>query len=344
MPEQVKNYTIEIAAGRLVQLGSRAGDRPTPPRTPRRRSTRSARRSTGACAPTTTTASGLAWSGTSTFVQTLPVPTITTATPFSGATFPALTWTPVDGATGYEVQNVWPDGQRAVTSTVPSAAVSYTKMTGTGHGTVQVRAVFGQRQERLHADSRRRPHDRRAGRHQDAADQQAQQAGADVRLEHEDQRQAVQGAGLAARRASRSRSSTRRRTSRRTRRCSPSRTSSTAASCTGASPWSTPTATSAPSASPRSSRSWRACRCIAGQPPHGVQRGVDGRHCAQRQGQAGQGRGRQAPGAGVQDGDAAGRTGRASSTFSVKPTKTGNLTATATKKLFKVGTAVAPIS
>ena len=31
-------------------------------------------------------------------------------------------------------------------------------------------------------------------------------------------------------------------------------------------------------------------------------------------------------------------------TFAVKPTKTGNLTATATKKLYKVGTAVAAIS
>ena len=85
---------------------------------------------------------GLAWSGTSTFVQTLPVPTITTADAFSGATFPALTWTPVDGATGYEVQDVWPDGSVRVTG-VPSAGVSYTKMTGTGHGSVQVRALFG---------------------------------------------------------------------------------------------------------------------------------------------------------------------------------------------------------
>ncbi len=85
---------------------------------------------------------GLAWSGTSTFVQTLPVPTITTAAPFSGATFPALTWTPVDGATSYEVQDVWPDASVHLTSGIPSTAVSYTKMTGTGHGTVQVRAVF----------------------------------------------------------------------------------------------------------------------------------------------------------------------------------------------------------
>ena len=86
---------------------------------------------------------GLAWSATSSFVQTLPVPAITTAQPLSGATFPALTWTPVDGATSYEVQDVWPDASVHVTSGIPSTAVSYTKMTGTGHGTVQVRAVFG---------------------------------------------------------------------------------------------------------------------------------------------------------------------------------------------------------
>jgi hypothetical protein len=85
---------------------------------------------------------GLAWSSTASFVQTLPVPVVTTAEPFSGETFPALTWSPVDGATSYEVQDVWPDASVHVTANIPSTAVSYTKMTGTGHGTVQVRAVF----------------------------------------------------------------------------------------------------------------------------------------------------------------------------------------------------------
>jgi hypothetical protein len=85
---------------------------------------------------------GLAWSATSSFVQTLPVPTITTTEAFSGETFPALMWSPVDGAVSYEVQDVWPDATVHVTSNIPSTAASYTKMTGTGHGTVQVRAVF----------------------------------------------------------------------------------------------------------------------------------------------------------------------------------------------------------
>ena len=46
------------------------------------------------------------------------------------------------GAISYEVQDVWPDASVHVTSNIPSTAVSYTRMTGTGHGTVQVRAVF----------------------------------------------------------------------------------------------------------------------------------------------------------------------------------------------------------
>ena len=141
MPEQVKNYTIEVAQDDSFStiLESATTD-----------ATSYSANSTypvGATVYWRVRANnnddkGLAWSGTSTFVQTLPVPTITTAAPFSGATFPALTWTPVDGATSYEVQDVWPDASVHLTSGIPSTAVSYTKMTGTGHGTVQVRAVF----------------------------------------------------------------------------------------------------------------------------------------------------------------------------------------------------------
>lgn len=141
VPEQVRNYTIEIAKddsfSSILETAT----------------TDATSYSAGVTYPVGTTAywrvranndenKGLAWSGTSTFVQTLPAPTITTATAFSGETFPALTWTPVNGATGYEVQDVWPDASVHVSGNIPSAAVSYTKMTGTGHGTVQVRAVF----------------------------------------------------------------------------------------------------------------------------------------------------------------------------------------------------------
>jgi hypothetical protein len=141
VPEQVKNYTIEVAQDSSFStiLESATTD-----------ATAYAATKTypvGATAYWRVRANndndkGLAWSGTSSFVQTLPVPTITTAQALTGATFPALTWTPVDGATSYEVQDVWPDASVHVTSSIPSTAVSYTRMTGTGHGTVQVRAVF----------------------------------------------------------------------------------------------------------------------------------------------------------------------------------------------------------
>ena len=83
-----------------------------------------------------------------------------------------------------------------VTSNIPSTAVCYTKMTGTGHGTVQVRAVFP---SGLRSASRRRatsstPSPSRWHR---PSYQQARQARTHVRVEHEDERQAVQGPGLA---------------------------------------------------------------------------------------------------------------------------------------------------
>jgi hypothetical protein len=141
VPEQVRNYTIEIAQDDSFSTILESA------------TTDATAYSANAIFPVGATtywrvranndeSKGLAWSGTSSFVQTLPAPTITTATPFEGATFPALTWTPVDGASTYEVQDVWPDASVHVTSNIPSAAVSYNKMTGTGHGTVQVRAVF----------------------------------------------------------------------------------------------------------------------------------------------------------------------------------------------------------
>ena len=142
MPEQVHNYTIEIAKDESFStiLESNTTDATS--------------YSATQTYPVGTTAfwrvrannddsKGLAWSGVSSFVQTLPVPAITTAAPFAGATFPALTWTPVVGATGYQVQDVYPDRSAHLTSNIPSTGVSYTKMTGVGHGTVQVRAIFG---------------------------------------------------------------------------------------------------------------------------------------------------------------------------------------------------------
>ena len=78
-------------AGRLVQHDPRVGDDRRHGVLRERRPTRSGRRSYWRVRANNDDSKGLAWSGTSSFVQTLPVPTITTAAPFAGATFPALT-------------------------------------------------------------------------------------------------------------------------------------------------------------------------------------------------------------------------------------------------------------
>ena len=141
VPEQVKDYTIEVAQDDSFSTILESGN------------TDATSYSATTTYPVGATVfwrvrannddgKGLAWSATSSFVQTLPIPTITTAEPFSGETFPVLTWNPVPGAVSYEVQDVWPDASVHLTQNIPSTAVSYTKMTGIGHGTVQVRAVF----------------------------------------------------------------------------------------------------------------------------------------------------------------------------------------------------------
>ena len=143
VPEQVRDYTIEVA-----EDASFSSDLETV-------TTDATSYSASRIYPVGTTlywrvrannddTSGLAWSPTSTFVQTLPVPTITTAQPFLGATFPA--WTPVDGATGAR-QNVYRRG--APTTTVPSAAVSYIKMTGTVTARCRC-AIFGSSKSAYH--------------------------------------------------------------------------------------------------------------------------------------------------------------------------------------------------
>ena len=299
VPEQVKNYTIEVAQDDSFSTILESATTDATAYAATHDLSRSARRSTGACAPTTTTARASRGRARRRSCRRCPRRRSRRPRRSRAPRSRRSRWTPVDGATSYEVQDVWPDGSVHVTSNIPSTAVSYTKMTGIGHGTVQVRAVFDERlQERLHADARRRPHDRRAGRHEDAADQQARQARADVRLEHEDQRQAVQGAGLAACRAS----------------SRPFLDETTDQSSY------TPLLTAAGLhrrrhhvlarrrgrprrqrgrvlARPRSSRSWRACRCRSRASRRKGSAGVGDRHRPERQGQADQGRRRQAPAA-----------------------------------------------
>jgi hypothetical protein len=81
---------------------------------------------------------------------------------------------------------------------------------------------------------------------------------------------------------------------------------------------------------------------IGNQPPHG-QRSTTVITVLNAKGKPIKGVAVKLRGAGVKTG--AHRTNKKGiATFSIKPTRTGNLTATATKKLFKVGTGVAAIS
>ena len=217
--------------------------------------------------------------------------------PFPGATFPALTWTPVDGATSYEVQDVWPDASVHVTSSIPSTAVSYTKMTGTGHGTVQVRAVFANGFKSAYTPARDVVHTiGEPGGTKTQLINKPRQARADVRVEHEDERQAVQGAGLAE---SGLHAAVRRRQHRpvaATRRCSPQQDFIDGGSMYWRVAVIDPDGNiGAFSQGRRSSRCWHACRCRSpARRRTGTRRRGD-RHRAERQGQADQGRRGEAP-------------------------------------------------
>jgi hypothetical protein len=87
------------------------------------------------------TGQGLNWSPTETFVRTLPAPTNLPIAGTGGPAIPALTWTPVAGAIGYEVQAFEPDGKSKVEGfEAPSASVI--KYFGTGVWRWQIRADF----------------------------------------------------------------------------------------------------------------------------------------------------------------------------------------------------------
>ena len=285
---------------------------------------------------------GLAWSGTSTFVQTLPVPTITTATPFIGATFPAVTWTPVDGATGYEIQNVWPDGQTPST-TVPSAAVSFTKMTGTGHGSLQVRAIFAGGVKSAYTPTR------------DVVHTIAEPGGTKTQLINKPNKLALTFAWNTKTNAKQYKVQV----SRQPGFVQPFLDETTDQSSYtpvltqqdfidgGAMYWRVAVVdpdgnVGAFSKAKKFTLLARMQVSIASQPPHG-QRGPMVINVLNAKGKPIKGVAVKLRGAGVRTGTH--RTnGKGVVTFSIKPTKTANLTVTATKKLYKVGTAVAQIA
>ena len=286
--------------------------------------------------------SGLAWSGTSTFVQTLPVPTITTATPFIGATFPAVTWTPVDGATGYEIQNVWPDGQTPST-TVPSAAVSFTKMTGTGHGSLQVRAIFAGGAKSAYTPTR------------DVVHTIAEPGGTKTQLINKPNKLALTFAWNTKTNAKQYKVQV----SRQPGFVQPFLDETTDQSSYtpvltqqdfidgGAMYWRVAVVdpdgnVGAFSKAKKFTLLARMQVSIASQPPHG-QRGPMVINVLNAKGKPIKGVAVKLRGAGVRTGTH--RTNKKGVvTFSIKPTKTANLTVTATKKLYKVGTAVAQIA
>jgi hypothetical protein len=84
---------------------------------------------------------GLSWSAVQTFRRTLPVPTPAAGNPSGGQAIPALSWTPVVGATAYQVHVDQADGTTkdfALNSTSFTPTVWY----GTGIWRWEVRALF----------------------------------------------------------------------------------------------------------------------------------------------------------------------------------------------------------
>jgi hypothetical protein len=84
---------------------------------------------------------GLNWSAKQAFSHTLPVPTPAPSNLTGGEAIPVLTWTPVTGATGYDVHVEQPDGTtRDFTSASP--AFTATEWAGPGNWRWQARAEF----------------------------------------------------------------------------------------------------------------------------------------------------------------------------------------------------------
>jgi hypothetical protein len=84
---------------------------------------------------------GLSWSATGSFQKTLAAPVPSASNPTSGDMLPVWSWSPVQGASAYDVNIYQPNGQ-SHSYTERSPLVSFIKMTGTGVWHWEVRAEF----------------------------------------------------------------------------------------------------------------------------------------------------------------------------------------------------------
>ena len=84
----------------------------------------------------------LTWSATGTFSKVLPKPVLDAGNPTNGAFLPTVRWSTVPGAISYDLRLVEPDGDLKTFTGIPAAAGTFTKMTGVGIFSWQVRANF----------------------------------------------------------------------------------------------------------------------------------------------------------------------------------------------------------
>jgi hypothetical protein len=90
----------------------------------------------------TTSMVGLTWSEAGTFTKQLPKPVLDPDNPTSGSLLPTIRWNTVPGAVSYDVHIVEPDGDDETFTNIPAPAATFTKLTGVGVATWQVRANF----------------------------------------------------------------------------------------------------------------------------------------------------------------------------------------------------------
>jgi hypothetical protein len=85
---------------------------------------------------------GLTWSATGMFQKKLAAPVPSSQNPASGDMLPVWAWSPVQGASSYDISIDGPDGRHHYFSGFRTPVVSFIKMTGTGVFSWRVRAEF----------------------------------------------------------------------------------------------------------------------------------------------------------------------------------------------------------